>query len=205
MLIFKNNLYEKKGRNVGAETKHPIEYYEWFDPLHFVKTTLMEELDGIDMIKRQPASFWSEDAKRFYPNAHKIGPLPTLQELVKILIKGLEDETYWYHMNTYHFCVLYDVLRRYAYNYNHDSREERMKTLPELNGEAIHFDLFVRDYFFNTVFLMSEDDYASLSAEEKLKRGLTCPCQFGVINGLLPTQSEMALKETKDYPYSIYV
>ena len=204
MLIFKNNLYEKKKPSLASGTRHPIEYHEWFDPLNFVKSGLVEEMDVISVIERQPPEFWLEDAKKFYPNSYKTGPLPILRELIHIITKGL-DNAAWYHMNTYHFCLIYDILRRYAYNYNEDSREERMKNFPEIKGERIHFDLFVKDYFFNTVFLMDEDNYNSLSADEKRKRGFTCPCQFGVINGLLPTRDEMSLKETKDYPYSIYV
>lgn len=205
MLIFKNNIYERKGRNTGMEVKHPIEYYEWLDPFNFVKTGLMDELEAIETIEHQPTEYWKEDTKRFYPNAYKIGSLPLLQELVKILIRGLEDKNSWYHMNTYHFCLIYDVLLRFSYNYNQDSREEKLKLFPELKGEPIYYDLFVKDYFFNTIFLMDEDSYNILTAEEKLKRGLTCPCQFAVINGLLPTREEMTLKEVKDYPYTIYV
>lgn len=204
MLIFKKNIYENRNLNLGPAQKHPIEYYDWFDPFKFVKSGLEEDLDVIEVIGRQPSVFWKEDAKQFYPNAHKIGALPIILELIQILIKGL-DNSLWYHMNTYHFCVLYDILTRYAYNYNQDSRDERVKYFPDLRGEVIHFDLFVKDYFFNTIFLMNEDNYNSLSADEKRKRGFICPCQFGVINGLLPNQNEKNLKEAKEYPYSIYV
>jgi hypothetical protein len=203
MLIFKSNIYEKKGSPFTA--KQPVEYYELFDPFNFVKSALQEEMEVIEVLMRQPKEYRNEDTSKFYPNSYKFGSLSILQELLQILMKGLLDKSTWHQMNTYHFCVLYDLLIRYAFNYNEDSAEERIKTLPELQSHLIHFDLFIKDYFFNTVFLMDEDNYNALSPEEKLKRGFTCPCQFGVINGLLPTREEMTLKETKDFPYSIFV
>ncbi len=205
MLIFKNNIYDKKCLNIGGQTRHPIDYYELFDPFNFVKSALLEEIEVIEVLLRQPKEYRKEDANKFYPNSYKFGSLTILQELVQILTKGLLDKNTWYQMNTYHFCVLYDVLIRYAFNYNEDSQEERQKSFPELQGKQIHFDLFVKDYFFNTIFLMDEDNYNALTPDEKLKRGFTCPCQFAVINGLLPNRDEMALKETNDFPYSIFV
>ncbi|MBI4382444.1 MAG: hypothetical protein HY579_00240 [Nitrospinae bacterium] len=205
MLIFRNNIYEKKSGPPTAAPKQPIEYHEWFDPFNFFKAVLEEEGGVVNIIKRQQREFWNEDCQKFYPHAHKIGPLPVLDKIRRVLQNGLEDKSTWHSMNTYHFCLLYDICARHAFNYNHDNREERTKIFPELRGEPLHFDLLVKDYFFNTVFLMDEDSFNALSPEEKQKKGFTCPCQFGVVNGLLPTTEEMSLKETRDYPYTIYV
>jgi hypothetical protein len=206
MLIFKNNIYEKRSDHTfpGAPPALPDGALP-LDPYEFIKTGLIEEKSVLRIIAGQPKQFWEQDAQNFYPNAWKIGPLPILDDLLQILLQGLENRTLWHRMNTYHFCFLYDIFLRHAYNYNHDSLEEQRKTLPSLQGRPVDIDQFVRDYFFNTVFLLDEDRYNSLSAEEKENKGYTCPCQFGVINGLLPTRDEMELKSTRDYPYSIYV
>lgn len=208
MLIFKKNIYEKS--EYGPDTSHPgrrsfPEYYEWFDAEHLIERALKEEDCLYDILNRQPAEFRSEDLSRFFPNAHRYGSLDTLKKITRILLRGLKFKPTWFYMNTYHFCMLYDVLFRYAYNYNQDPPAERVKSLPELKGLPLHFDLFIKDYFYNTVFLMEEEKYNQLTREEKIKMGFTCPCQFAVINGLPPTEEEIQLRESKDYPYTIYV
>jgi len=180
-------------------------YDDRFDPRHFIETALTEEEEIISFIEKQPRQYWQEDTLKFYPRAHKIGNLMILRDFLMILKAGLDDPAHWYKMNTYHFCFLYDVLARNAFNYNHDSLEERLNTLPELKGIPLDFELFVKNYFFNTVFLMSEEEYSALSREDKLNRGFDCPCQFGAIHGLTPTREEMELKTSRDYPYSIFV
>jgi hypothetical protein len=206
MLIFKNNIYDLKETGFAGFARSPDPDYDtWFDPRHFVETALSEEDEIFAFINKQPQEYWNEDTQKFYPRASHTGSLNILEKILKILQKGLANKKAWYHMNTYHFCFLYDVLARHAFNYNHDNREERLNSLPELKGKPIQIELFVRNYFYNTVFLLDEDKFDSLSREEKLKRGFDDPCQFGVVHGLIPTEEEMALKESTDYPYSIYV
>ena len=206
MLIFRNNIYDSKEAWFTGFTKSPDpDYDSWFDPRSFIETALSEECETISFIEKQPREYWTEDAQKFYPRAGQIGNLDILQKILNILQIGLANKDTWYHMNTYHFCFLYDVLARHAFNYNHDNQEERLNTLPALKGKPIQTELFIRNYFYNTVFLLDEEKFDSLSREEKLKRGFDCPCQFGVIHGLIPTEEEMALKESRDYPYSIYV
>ena len=193
---------------MGLTTLSPtpdIEYDELFNPLHLLEVVLDEEDELLDFLERQPKEYWGQDLKKFYPQSHKIGGLPIFRNLLHVLADGLEDPAVWYHMNTYHFCFLYDVLVRFAFNYNLDNRQERLNALPELKNKPLHIESFFGDYFFNTVFLVSEDSYNSLSREEKLKLGYDCPCQFGVINGLVPTREEMELQSSRSYPYSIYV
>ncbi len=182
-----------------------IEYDARFNSLHFIEVALKEDEELLDFLERQPKEYWAQDLKRFYPRAHKVGSLPVFRNLQRVLTIGLENQTTWYHMNTYHFCFLYDVLVRFAFNYNQDNQEGRLDALPELKGKPLHLESFVNDYFFNVAFLMDEDKYNSLTREEKLERGYKCPCQFGVINGLAPTREEMELQSSRSYPYSIYV
>ena len=128
-----------------------------------------------------------------------------MKTLLENLWEGLLAQDDWHHMNTYHYCFLYDVLIRFAFNYNHDNNEERNNTLPQLKGKPLRIKIFFQEYFKNTVFLLSEDEYNAMTGEEKIEKGYDCPTQFGVINGLTPTREEMDLIPSKDYPYSIYV
>jgi hypothetical protein len=206
MLIFKNNIYDLNETGFAGYTRSPDpDYDSWFNPAHFIETALSEEDEIFSFIEKQPRQYWHEDKQKFYPRSGQSGHLGILEKILEILKKGFQNKNVWYQMNTYHFCFLYDVLVRHAFNYNHDSREERLNTLPELKGKPIQTELFIRNYFYNTVFLLDEDKFDSLSREEKLRRGFDCPCQFGVVHGLIPTEEEMTLKKSRDYPYSIYV
>jgi len=206
MLIFKNNIYDQQEVHPINHSPSPdLEYDKLFDPLHFISEALEEESDVLDFLERQPVKYWPEDSNKFYPHAHKIGSRSVLSTIRHILKEGLDDRTIWYTMNTYHFCFLYDVLVRYAFNYNHDSKKERFHSLPEIKGKPLKIELFIKDYFFNTIFLMSEDKYNTLTREEKLEMKYDCPCQFAVINALAPTKKEMELQSSQSYPYSIYV
>jgi len=206
MLIFKNNIYDRQEMGITRHSPTPdIEYDELFDPLHFLKVALDEENAVLDFLERQPLQYWSEDSKKFFPIACKIGSRSIFRSLRSILNDGLNERTIWYKMNTYHFCFLYDILVRFAFNYNHDNTKERLNSLPEIKGKPLRIESFLKDYFFNTIFLMNEEKYNSLTREEKLEMGYDCPCQFAVINALTPTKKEMELQTSRSYPYSIYV
>ena len=182
-----------------------IEYDELFNPLHFLSVALDEENGVFNFLERQPLEYWLEDSKKFYPQTFKIGSRSIFRSLRRILEDGLNERTIWYKMNTYHFCFLYDILVRFSFNYNHDNTKERLIALPEIKGKPLQIESFLKDYFFNTIFLMNEEQYNSLTREEKLEMGYDCPCQFAVINALTPTKKEMELQLSRSYPYSIYV
>ena len=209
MLIFQKNIYEINGLSINDSPMESAdfvpEYHLSFNARDFIESALLEDESLIETLQKQHSDFREEDTQRFYPNAHKIGGLNVIKNVIQILLQGLTFESAWYHMNTYHYCVLYDILYRYAFYYNCDSFLEKRKALPELRGATLPFDLFIKDYFFNTAFLLDKDTYNSLTAKEKLQRDLTCPRLFGVINGLLPTQEEIELQESRDYPYTVYV
>ena len=203
MLIFKKNIYEDYGPSPDHAdlSKYPCA----FSPFEFIKAALEDEVSLLEIAKKQPVQYWEEDSRQFYPNANKVGNLVLLEKFQSILLEGLIQKDHWFYMNTYHFCVLYDILYRFTYNYNNDIQEEKLKALPKIKAASIPLLLFIKDFFFNTVFLLDSEKYNSMSPEEKRLQGFTCPCQFGVINGLMPTQEEMALKVSKDFPYQLYV
>ena len=206
MLIFKKNIYDQREISSNLYSlSSDIEYDELFDPRNLLSVALEEESDVISFLKRQPTEYWPQDSKKFYPKAHKMGSYTIFDNLLQILKCGLGDHDTWQAMNTYHFCFLYDVLVRFSFNYNHDNKEGRLDNLPELAGKTFQIELFINEYFFNTVFLLKDEQYNSLTREKKVKLGYDCPFQFAVINGLTPTKEEMELQSSSDYPYSIYV
>lgn len=203
MLVFKSNIYET--RDASRVTTPPSSEGAWFDPARFVRNTLEDEFQFFGMVEANPDQFMRDDLAGFYPHAHRFGGFRLLRDMIRILSKGLEDKDTWYLMNTYHFCVLYDAMQRHAYNYNHDSNEEMLNLYPELKGKPVNFALIVRDYFFNTVFLLDEDKYNGMGAPEKQRLGFNDACQFGVINGLVPTPEEMELESASTLPYQVEV
>jgi len=206
MLIFKNSLYKRQEDSSSRNT--PISnmgFDELFDPCNLLSVALEEEIEVISFLKRQPIDYWPQDLKKFYQTAYKMGSYAVFSNLLSILKSGLNDVGAWHKMNTYHFCFLYDLLLRFSFNYNHDNEKGRLDTLPELKGTPLKIESFIKDYFFNTVFLLNEDQYNSLTREKKIELGYDCPFQFAVINGLTPTKEEMELQSSPDYPYSIYV
>ena len=206
MLVFKNNIYEpynlSKPNIIGTPDAN---YNQLFDPRQFIEVALKEDKEILFFIERQPQPYWREDLLQFYPHAGKTNSLNYLKEIQEILLAGLQEPSLWQHMNSYHFSFLYDVLVRFTFNYNHDNDEDRISYLPELEAQPIHFENFISNYFFDRDFMTDESHFNSLTHEQKYPQGYDRPSLFGVINGLIPTREERALKESKDFPYSIYV
>ncbi len=202
MLVFKNNIYDASSPGKPTLTPDP-DYNDCFDPRHFIEEALNQEGEVLSFIERQPHEYWREDLYQFYPHAGRINSLPSLKEILRILRSGLNDRACWHHMNVYHFCFLYDVLVRFSFNYNHDS--EKLAQLPELKNKPVYLGNFISNYFFDQTFLVDPEHFNSLEREDKVLLGYDCPHLFGVINGLSPTREEMALRESTDYPYTVFV
>ena len=204
MLVFKNNIYETS--SPGHQSISPDSDYDSnFDPRHFIEVALNQDEEVLAFIERQPKLYWREDFQQFYPHAGRSNSLHSLKEILKTLKFGLNEKSCWHHMNTYHFCYLYDVLVRFSFNYNHDSLQEKLIPLPELKGKSVFLGSFITNYFFNRAFLVEPEHFNSLEREDKIQLGYDCPHLFGVVNGLAPTREEMALKESKDFPYTVFV
>ena len=206
MLILKNNIYEPYNLNKPNVSVTPdADYNQRFDPRRFIEVALTEEKEILSFIERQPQPYWREDLLQFYPHAGKANSLTYLKEIRQILETGLKKSSIWQYMNSYHFSFLYDVLVRFAFNYNHDNDEERLNCLTKMKARPIYFENFISNYFYDRDFMLDENHFNSLTHEQKYPLGYDRPSLFGVINGLMPTREEMSLKESKDYPYSIYV
>ena len=206
MLVFKNNIYEPyHSSNASLVLTPNVDYNQRFDPRHLIKVALKEEEKVMSFIERQPRQFWREDLLQFYPYSGKTNSLIHTKQICEILEVGLENSLLWHHMNSYHFSFLYDVLVRFTFNYNHDIDKERINSLPELEALPIYFGNFLSNYFFDCSFKVKEDHFNFLTPKQKHALGYNCPCLFGVINGLMPTHEEMDLKDSQDFPYSIFV
>ena len=204
MLAFKNNIYDisSPGKLVPCPD---ADYNNYFDPQHFVEVALEQEEEVLSFIERQPREYWREDFRQFYPHSGRINSMQSLKEILRILQFGLNHTSCWQHMNTFHFCFLYDVLARFSFNYNHDNLQEKLLHLPELKGKPVYLGIFFKNYFFNKAFLVDPEHFNSLEREDKIKLGYDAPHLFSVINGLSPTHEEMALRDSRDYPYTVFV
>jgi hypothetical protein len=202
MLVFKNNIYDASSPGKPTPTPDP-DYNACFDPRHLIEEALIQEKEVLSFIERQPHEYWREDLHQFYPHAGRINSLHSLKEILRILLSGLNNRACWHRMNVYHFCFLYDVLVRFSFNYNHDS--EKLSQLPELKNKPVYLGNFISNYFFDQTFLVDPEHFNSLEREDKVLLGYDCPHLFGVINGLSPTREEMALIESTDYPYTVFV
>ncbi len=204
MLVFKNNIYDTLSPGNKPSSLDPG-YNTNFDPLHFIDVALSQDEEVLSFIERQPQLYWREDSQQFYPHSGRSNSLYALKEIQKIIQTGLHEKSCWHHMNTYHFCYLYDVLVRYSFNYNHDNFQEKLLHLPELQGEPVFLGSFITHYFFNRAFLVKPDYFNSLEHWTKVQLGYNDPHLFAVVNGLTPTREEMALRESTDYPYTVFV
>lgn len=206
MLVFKNNIYNTltPSKLIASPCPDP-DYDFYFDPKHIIEVALTQEEEVLSFIERQPQMFWREDFNHFYPHAGKINSLHALKEILRILKWGLNETSCWHHMNSYHFCFLYDVMVRFSFDYNQDSLQEKKSCLPELDGKPVYLRSFINNYFHDQSFLVDPEHYNSLQGDDKIQLGYVCPCLFGVLNGLSPTKEEMALKESTDYPYTVLV
>ncbi len=204
MLIFKHNIYEKQCRFRSLSNPEPAPPLSLEVP-KFINNAFQDDLHFFDLMERTPGGALKEDMVSFFPNANHFGNKHVIKSMLNSLQAGLNEKDTWYRMNTYHLCLVFDSLYRHAYNYNHDSDEEKVRSYPETRGQPIPFDYLLERYFFNTVFLLSQEKYNALTGEDKKQLGYTCPCQFGVIHGLAPTAEEMELKVEPGFPYSIFV
>ena len=204
MLILKKNILNLNSK-IPFGFPDEKEYPPAFNPNDLLEAALREEENRVYFFLKKSIRFSEKDSRKFYPNAYKIGDIKLIRNFINILLEGLICRTRWFRMNTYHFCILYDILLRYIFNYNHCEEHERLKIHPKWEKCPISFEKFIEDYYFNSVFLITPEKYNVMTPDEKKIRGFICPCQFSVINGLRPTKEEMQLKESKNFPYTLYV
>ncbi|QPJ63552.1 MAG: hypothetical protein G3M70_17385 [Candidatus Nitronauta litoralis] len=204
MLIFKTNIYE----NESSPNPFSNSVKSLNEALHlskFIESSLKDDLSYLENFDHCQEGLPPEELENFYPKAHKFAKSSMVQRLLAILIEGLNDQKTWYRMNTYHFCLLYDCLKRQVYLYNTDDLIKKLRLCPEMKGKNIQFEKLIERLFFNTVFLMDKEQYDFLSHEDKIELGFTCPSEFGVLHGLIPNLEEMKLLPEPGFSYTMGV
>ncbi len=200
MLIFNKNIYEAFPNAKPNDVDPYAESYE-LDAYSFLLNVLSSDRQifiGLEHMSHQEAS---EHLKTLFPHACKFGNLAVLNDISKRLLEGLVNRDHWYRMNAYHFCYLYDSLYSLMEEYNYSSLDQRMEMCPEMAGNAIDFNKFLNEYFFNTAFLIHTDRFNNMLPQEKQILGLEDSCLFGVINHLIPTREEIKLNVYSGDPY----
>jgi len=120
-----------------------------------------------------------------------------LEKMFAGLLEAHEAERL-YSLNAYHFLVLYTVVQAFVDLKNDDYR--LLKTPHIFNGvkvKEMDLDAIADHYFADLDFLFNPEFYNPLSAEEK-ERFAFSEGLFGVINKMMPTEDEIALKECRD-------
>jgi len=120
-----------------------------------------------------------------------------LEKMFAGLLEAHESERL-YSLNGYHLLVLYTVVKGFVELKNDDYR--LLKTPHIFNGvkvKEMDFDAIANHYFEDLDFLFNPEFYNPLSAEEK-ERFSFSEGLFGVINKMMPTEEEIALKECRD-------
>jgi hypothetical protein len=190
MLAFKKNIYEPPAGEAPRLAPYP-----------FILHALSADRNILTGLLSR---ITEEDLKRYqvlFPHASRFATLPLLDALSRRLLDALVRRDVWYGMNAYHLCYIYDSLLGLVEDYSYESREKRLKMMPELNGAPVPFDAFLEEYFPNTAFLIAPERMNTMSADEKALAGFNDPCLFGVVNKFIPSEEEMALPLLPGNPY----
>lgn len=138
-----------------------------------------------------------EDMKGFYPAMVKIFT-PSLARTTLINLRKRLDRPEIYHLNDYHYLLLYDVMDFYADIHNDmagisKSRKDRKEAsfVDPFYIETIDMEGIVELYFFDIDFLT--DAETMLNIPDWFKSTFS-PEAFGLSQGLLPHAEELELK-----------
>ena len=109
-----------------------------------------------------------------------------------------------YHLNDYHFLLLYDTLHYYCEIRNdmvasaEGAREkERISRIGGFNIERLEADEIVGIYFFDTDFLMDPETMIEMGIDRRKQLGINNET-FGISQGLAPHPEELKIKIVRD-------
>ncbi|CAI2718467.1 conserved protein of unknown function [Nitrospina watsonii] len=223
MLVFKKNIYfHPLDTQNGISPDRPYGGDEEPQPIafHLIHKALaagrevIEELSTFD----EKASF--EQLKVLFPHTARFGRRSVMDSLSHNLLTALFDTHSWHFMNCYHLCYLYDALQEIVEDYSYSNPQRRQELIPELRGEAINFNHFLNQYFFNTAFLIAAKRYNAMTEQERRNLGKLDHAYFGavlppddpkgpedptlskVINAVPPEAEELGLVAGPDNPYA---
>ena len=221
MLVFKKNIYLnplRSKRNPDIRELHDEEDLSPF-PFHFIYQALFNAQKLFQEINGMEKQESSNQLEILFPHAFRLGTATILSDLSHQLFSGLIHRGTWFAMNCYHQCLLYDCLLDIVEDYSYDDEVERRKLFPEMEGQALDFNRFLLQYFFNTTFLIAPERFNQMNSEERkqllrspdfgqdfpqLKRfsDPEDPTLAGVINHIPPGPEEIVLKKLEQNPYA---
>ncbi len=220
MLVFKKNIYLDPFRSRNSSNSKEFRDEEDPSPLpfSFIYKALFNSQKLFQEIEGKKDRGLSDQLGILFPHASRLGNIGILSDLSHRLFTGLTDTQTWFTMNCYHQCFLYDCLLDIVEDYSYNDETERRELFPEMKGQALDFNKFLLEYFFNTTFLIAPERFNPMNPEER-KQLLRSP-DFGqdfpqlkrfsepedptlakVINHIPPEPEEMALKPLTQNPY----
>ena len=221
MLVFKKNIYLNPLWRKNDSDVREFRDKEDLSPLpfHFIHQALLNAQTLFDEVDAMDKQEISERLAILFPHASRLGKVETLSELSRRLFAGLMNRETWFSMNCYHLCFIYDCLLDVVEDYSYNDETERRKLFPEMEGQAMDFNRFLLEYFFNTTFLIAPERFNRMNMEER-KQLLRSP-DFGqdfpqlkqfsdpedptltkVINHIPPEAGELKLKALERNPYT---
>ena len=220
MLVFKKNIYLNplwSKNNFSIRELRDEEDLSPF-PFHFIYQALFNAQSLFQEINKMKEQEIPDQLKILFPHAFHLGNAAILSDLSSQLFNGLTHRETWFTMNCYHQCLLYDCLLDIVEDYSYADETERQKLFPEMEGQALDFNRFLLQYFFNTTFLIAPERFNQMNSEER-KQLLRSP-DFGqdfpqlkrfsdpedptlakVINRIPPSPEEIVMKKLEQNPY----
>jgi hypothetical protein len=133
------------------------------------------------------------------PNAGRVFNTVTAMNTFGQLLR-CHREDMLFHMNNYHFLILYDTLQHYCEIRNDmvrtsdDLREkEKLTVIGGVHIEVINFDDLIAIYFFDIDFLLRTETVIGLGLDRRSLLGIHNET-FGISQGLTPHPEELELK-----------
>lgn len=221
MLVFKKNIYLTPLRPKNHSGAREYRDEEDLSPLpfHFIHEALFNAQNLFQEMNKMGQQENSGQLRILFPHASRLGNADILGELSHRLFAGLTHRQTWFTMNCYHQCFLYDCLLDIVEDYSYNDEGQRRELFPEMEGQALDFNRFLLEYFFNTTFLIAPERFNQMTPEER-KQLLRSP-DFGqdfpqlkrfsdpedptlakVINHVPPEPEEITLKELEQNPYA---
>lgn len=138
------------------------------------------------------------DRENLLPNAGRVFNTVTAMNTLRQILR-CHRENMLFHMNNYHFLILYDTLQHYCKIRNDmvrtsdDLREkEKLTVIGGVQIEVIKFDDLIAVYFFDIDFLLDTETVIGLGLDKRSLLGIHNET-FGISQGLSPHPEELKL------------
>ena len=110
----------------------------------------------------------------------------------------------FYHLNNYHYLLLYDTLESFCEIHNdlvrtapNDREKNKASRIAGVHVERISFDDLTAMYFYDTDFLLDADTVINLGLDKRKLLGIHEET-FGISQGLAPHPEELRIRKGKE-------